>query len=106
MLPRSRRLRSKEVRSIIATGQSVRTHYTSMKFVPTAGFFRAAVVVSKKIAKTAVLRNKLRRAMYTSLRTINQPRNISAVFFVHSIPPKPLTLSFFEDLTLCFKRFS
>jgi ribonuclease P protein component len=48
--------------------------------------YRMAVIVSKKTAKSAVVRNRIRRRLYEVVRTMHflDNRPIDAVFVVHS----------------------
>jgi RNase P protein component len=80
MLPKRQRLTAAEVREILKSGRSARAATLSAKFLPGKG--QAAVVVSSKVAETAVLRNTLRRAAYRTLRAA-LPNNVRAVFFLH-----------------------
>jgi len=63
---------------------------------------RAAAVVSKKVAKSAVERNRVRRALYravasaTADTTSYKPLNI--IFFIRTIPPDPITPAFAKDI--------
>ncbi len=96
MLAKIARLTAAEVREILKSGRSVRSGTLSAKYIPATGA-KAAVVVSSKVAKTAVLRNKLRRAAYLTLRS-TLPHNRHIVFFLH----KPLVDE--KELTqLCLK---
>ncbi|MBO7560472.1 ribonuclease P protein component [Candidatus Saccharibacteria bacterium] len=66
------------VRYVYQKGKMIRTAKMSLVFTPnTKGFTRIAVVVSKKVNKTAVGRNRMRRRVYEILR-----KNFSL------IPPK------------------
>ena len=59
----------------------------SLVFVPNErGFTRVAVVVSKKVEKTAVGRNKIRRRVYEALRRNFElvPKKRDYVFVVYS----------------------
>ncbi len=94
MLAKRRRLRAEEVREILAKGRSARLSGLSVKYLP-AKDARAAVVVSKKTAKTAVMRNSLRRAAYRTLQKATLPR-VHAVLFIHTTTFEPETL-----ITLC-----
>ena len=105
MLSRASRLRAAEVRHVLGNGRGVRGEYLSLKYVPGRAF-RGAAVVSKKLAKTAPLRNSIRRAVYTAMRTTSLPK-IDAVGIVHTVPPKPRTRAFTKDLErLCSKLSS
>jgi ribonuclease P protein component len=96
MLPKHRRLQAREVKNVMAQGRSARATYLSAKQLPGTIPFRAAAVVSKKVAKTAVQRNRVRRALYRALQGIQGSG--THVVFVHKIPPAPLTTHFREDL--------
>ena len=102
MLPRTERLRTKEVEVTIQLGRSARAGVLSLKYAPTPGHSRCAVVVSKKVAKKATDRNNLRRRVYAALERVVLPKNIAAVFFVQRIPPTPRVATFTQDiLQLC-----
>ena len=96
MLSKTNRLSASEVREIIKSGRSVRSATLSAKSEQ-AAVSKAAVVVSAKVAKTAVLRNRLRRAAYRTLRTA-LPKNTQAVFFLHKPVLDPAELQ-----QLCLK---
>ena len=81
MLPKSARLSASEVRAILQKGRSVRLGTVSVKYIKATGS-KAAVVVSSKVAKKAVERNRLRRAAYLALPKL--PRDVHAVFFIQN----------------------
>lgn len=57
------------VRYVYQKGKTVRRANMSLVFAEnTRGFTRVAVVVSKKVMKTAVGRNRIRRRVYEALR--------------------------------------
>ena len=57
------------VKYVYQHGKTVRTPKMSLVFAEnTRGFTRVAVVVSKKVDKTAVGRNRIRRRVYEALR--------------------------------------
>jgi ribonuclease P protein component len=57
------------VKYVYQHGKTIRRSKMSLVFCDnTRGFTRVAVVVSKKVAKTAVARNKIRRRVYEALR--------------------------------------
>jgi ribonuclease P protein component len=95
MLAKKQRLTAAQVREILKTGRSARSATLSAKYLRGAG--AAAVVVSSKVAKTAVSRNRLRRAAYRILRGA-LPKDVRAVFFLH----KP-ALDLEELKALCLK---
>ncbi len=94
MLAKRSRLTSSEVRAILESGRSLRAQNLSVKYRKAADA-RAAVVVSKTVAKGAVARNRLRRAAYRTLQKTPLPR-VHAVFFLHTTTFNPEALQ-----TLC-----
>jgi ribonuclease P protein component len=104
MLASRNRLRTSEVRDIIASGKPARSAHLSVKYVVKQGVFQAAAVVSKKVAKGAVMRNSLRRSLYTALAAHPLPPGTQAVFFIHKIPPTPRTVVFAREISTFFKN--
>lgn len=53
-----------------AKGRTVRGQGVSLRFVPNnrRDVYRAAVIVSKKVSKSAVVRNRIRRRVYEYIR--------------------------------------
>lgn len=50
-------------------GSSVRSEHLALRFAPSrAPDYRLAVVVSRKVSKSAVVRNRIRRRIYESVR--------------------------------------
>lgn len=76
------------LRHVYSHGEQVRSLYLSLKYNPNSrrSIFRAAVVVSRKVDKSAVARNRIRRRLYECIRThqadIKQPYDL--VFTVFS----------------------
>lgn len=59
------------VRAIMRQGQTVRGQYLSLKYLTNRGPdrpYRAAVVISRKVSKSAPLRNRIRRRIYEIVR--------------------------------------
>ena len=68
-------------------GKTIRGANASLVFVEnTRGFTRIGVVVSKKVEKTAVGRNRIRRRIYEALRLNMEdiPKKTDYVFVVYS----------------------
>lgn len=80
MLPKKSRLTAAEVRDVLASGRSARAGALSAKYIKGRGA-KAAAVVSSRVAKSAVNRNRLRRALYEALRTV-LPRDTKVVVFL------------------------
>lgn len=88
MLSKRRRLTSAEVRGVIARGRGRRGEVLSTKVLANEKPFRCAVIVSKKVARSAVKRNQLRRAVYGALERTPLPPTGHVILFVLSVPPE------------------
>lgn len=76
------------LRYVYARGQVIRGSYSVLKFAPNPRRkqWRAAVVVSRKVHKSAVVRNRIRRRIYEVIRN-SIPKDAPAmdmVFIVHT----------------------
>lgn len=94
MLPSSRRLTSAEVPLVLKVGHGasfgpIRVKYTRREGKATTSRF--AVVISKKVLKSAVDRNLARRRIYEVVRGVRTPYPIDAAILLSSG-----TLSFAE----------
>jgi ribonuclease P protein component len=96
MLAGASRLRASEVEEVLKKGRGARGIFLSVKKIPTTTPLRFAVVVSKKIAGSAVGRNRLRRGLYEALKEWSGTGNV--VVFLNKIPSDP-RMSFVEELT-------
>jgi ribonuclease P protein component len=57
------------LRSVYQTGQTVRGPLLSLRYAPSKkAEYRAAVVVSRKVAKSAVVRGRIRRRVFEQIR--------------------------------------
>ncbi len=76
------------LRYVYTNGKSIRNPYGVLKYVsnPRRNTWRAAVVVSKKVHKSAVVRNRIRRRVYEILRTTlpNDMSPTDIVFIAHT----------------------
>ena len=75
------------VKYVYSHGKTVRTPKMSLVFMPNSrGFTRVAVVVSKKVEKTAVGRNRIRRRIYEAIRVNFDlvPKGMDYIFVVYS----------------------
>ena len=69
MLPKSRKISGrKNFGAIYRSGQKTFGNFIHLFFVPIKGPSRFACVISLKVSKKAVLRNKLRRRAYSIIR--------------------------------------
>ena len=76
------------LRQVYTRGSVVRGQFSALKYLsnPKRTTYRAAVVVSRKVHKSAVVRNRIRRRIYELIRT-NIPDDAAAfdlVFVVYS----------------------
>lgn len=75
------------VKYVYQHGKTVRASKISLVFVPNSrGFTRVAVVVSKKVMKSAVGRNRIRRRIYEAVRLNFEdiPKKMDYIFVVYS----------------------
>ena len=85
------------VRYVYQKGKTVRTNKMSLIFVDNdRGFTRVAVVVSKKVIKSAVGRNRIRRRVYEAIRKNFEylPKKRDYIFVIFSADV--LTMPFSE----------
>lgn len=92
MLPKKERLSRQEFNRFFSLGK--RTHSPAFQVVysPYAEL-HVSVVVPKKIAKSAVKRNKIRRRMYDIVRRYRAEVGVVGVF-IFLVKPAVLTLSY------------
>ena len=99
------------VRYVYQKGKTIRTPKMSLVFVENKkGFTRVAVVVSKKVLKSAVGRNRIRRRLYEAIRlNFDQfPKKKDYIFVVYNkdiinLSFKELEKTIFELVTSCDK---
>ena len=75
------------VKYVYQKGKTVRKPGVSLVFCDnTRGFTRVAVVVSKKVEKSAVKRNRIRRRVYEALRVNFEmvPKNRDYIFVIYN----------------------
>lgn len=87
MLPKSSRLTSAEVPAVLKEGRGASFGPVRVKYLKREGkgsVSRFAVVISKKVLKGAVDRNRARRRVYTVARAIKSPYPIDAVILLSS----------------------
>lgn len=70
---------------VYSKGKVLRGQYGMLKYCrnPRRDTYRAAVVVSKKVHKSAVVRNRIRRRLYEIVRLSAITANFDLVFIVH-----------------------
>ncbi|MDQ5963317.1 MAG: ribonuclease protein component [Patescibacteria group bacterium] len=81
------------IRWVLAKGTTVRGRLLSLRYEENQGGLKVAVVVSKKVAKSAVVRNRIRRRVYAIARDCLPPESARGgyVFLVYS--PDVATMS-------------
>ncbi len=79
MLPKKERLSRQEFNRFFSIGKKTHTPSLQLVYAPHATF-HASVVVSKKVAKLAVRRNKIRRRIYDIVRRYRTEMNNTGVF--------------------------
>ena len=82
------------LRFVYRNGQTVRGSHMSLRFSanPRRKNFRLAVVVSKKINKSAVARNRMRRRIYEAFRelaVVDQPYDLVITVFQANLEELP-----------------
>lgn len=96
MIERSHRFHGYgSLRFVYQRGQTVRGPLSTLKFVRNdrRSTYRCAVVVSKKVSKSAVTRNRIRRRIYEIVRrhspTITEPYDIVITVFHEQLATMP-----------------
>jgi len=85
MLRSRDRLRSKEVEEVFKKGHRIVAPFFSFIFLTSIDRMAFAVTVTKKVAKNAVDRNKIRRRVYEALSKI---KNYQAIVHAVFLPKK------------------
>lgn len=89
MLPKNRRLTRQQFWQVTQKGHVVHGAWFMVKYAPNnLNYSRWAIVTSTKIAKKAVVRNKLRRQIYRILNTGHWTLNLDVIIF-----PRPAMLN-------------
>jgi len=72
------------IAAVYHKGKVFRAPKLTMRCVPNnLGHFRTGVVVSKKVHKSAVVRNRIRRRVYEIIRIVTEPQSsYDLVFYV------------------------
>ena len=89
------------VRYVYQKGKTIRSAKASLVFCEnTRGFTRISVVVSKKVSKSAVKRNRIRRRVYEVLRLNIQyiPEKMDYVFVIYSPEVEEMEFSELEKM--------
>ena len=73
MLPRSERISTKLFKEVIQKGAIHHSDFLILRSQKTLSLSRFGISVPKKVAKTAVLRNKIKRRLYLIIKSL-KPR--------------------------------
>lgn len=92
MLPKKERLSRLEFNRFFSVGKRLHTPLFQIVFSPHDAL-HASVVVSKKIAKRAVVRNKIRRRIYDIVRNYHSQKGMCGVF-IFVVKPGAVTASY------------
>ncbi|HEY4511031.1 MAG TPA: ribonuclease P protein component [Candidatus Paceibacterota bacterium] len=102
MLPKSHRLSSPAVQTVLRSGARLRSQLLSCRFVEEKkGSEAFAAVVPLRVAKGAVARNKARRALYRVLGELPLPP-VRAVLMLEKLPTGDDELR--QDIGLLFGK--
>lgn len=88
------------MRFVYRNGKTVRGPLTSLKYAPNKRreSYRLAVVVSRKVNKSAVVRNRIRRRIYESVRLV-EPQITGSYDMVMTIFHEQITELSHDELT-------
>jgi ribonuclease P protein component len=106
MLPAKKRLSVALFTDVIANGKIVHSPFFVARILKAAGENRFSAAISKKIAKTAVERNKLRRRTYSALGGIvgKLKPGFHVVLMAKAALPKATLKDIASDLDLLFVK--
>ena len=100
MISRQHRFHGRaSIRRLYAGGKSIRSSVLALRYTPTSrpGGYRLGVVVSRKVSKSAVTRNRIRRRVYEHVRILSsqlsQPYDLLVTVYdpsVHDMPTDKL----------------
>ncbi len=82
MLPKAKRLSTELFKNVIEKGQSFHSPFLMLRVSLDQGSARYAVSVPKKVSKTAVGRNRLRRQVYSIIKKIENRVNPNILIVV------------------------
>ena len=104
MVPRSLRLTREEFTRVARLGAlSHSDHFSVRKLRATSPGRGFSVVVSKKVARTATVRNRTRRRVYDALARISKTPHVSAIVYVKRGGPALPFLSLVSELSSHFR---
>jgi RNase P protein component len=84
MFPKRKRLTAAEVREVLAKGKAFKAGPYAGKLLSGRKPLGVAVIVSKKVARKATARNRMRRKAYRDLEQLTLPESGSLALFVRN----------------------
>ncbi|OIP77873.1 MAG: hypothetical protein AUK16_01060 [Parcubacteria group bacterium CG2_30_44_11] len=109
MLKKQHRLTTAGFNEVFKVGRRLHTPYFQLIYIP-SGDFHTAVVVGKKVSKTAVGRNRLRRQVYGAVYSFTQITPLAFTILMvakpalKNIPSRAVKPAVFEALTTLLAR--
>lgn len=104
MLAKARRLSAHQVKRVLREGLRARSGFLSARFVRTeVGKEAFAAVVSLKVARNAVGRNKARRALYAAVAAASLPP-VKAAILLERLPQGSLRPSLSKEVPELFTQ--
>lgn len=85
MLAKTERLSRNLFTAVFSQGKRRHGEHFTIVYAPAVGF-RASVVVSKKVAKKAHDRNRLKRQLYEYVRLVHKEHSLSGHFLIFAKP--------------------
>lgn len=86
MLKKRERLTAAMFDRFFSSGRRVHGTYVQLVYTPFPQF-HGAVVVGKKLLRSAVARNKLRRRIYAALYSVRRTEDMTGVYILLAKPP-------------------
>jgi len=110
MISRKNRFHGRaSIQRLYKNGQLARCGSLSLRYAPNPRRtqYRLAVVVSRKVSKSAVVRNRIRRRLYENVRilstSLSAPYDLSIIVYDESIAEKPVD-ELAEEVAKLFKK--
>ena len=82
MLPQKERLTREQFNRSFSVGKRLHLPYLQLIIDSTSDSFHGSIVISKKVYKKAVERNKLRRQLYAVLSAFHKTSEVRATYMV------------------------
>ena len=110
MISRKNRFHGRaSIQRLYKNGKLVRCASMSLRYAPNPrrDQYRLAIVVSRKVSKSAVVRNRIRRRLYENVRILSAslptPQDLMIVVFDEGIAERPVS-ELSEEVARLFKK--